>query len=180
MKRRRTLIVSLLLVTALCMGIGYAAVSGTATINGSAALEAQAVNLTITAYNKTDGSTGANGSIGAPGNVVEFSVEGLSQEDNYVTGTFTIKNNNTYPVQLTNAAITYADTQVEGYLNVTCIDENDAELNASTVVIAPNGTTEVEVTVTLEKDYIGDILESVNNAANEAKFTIVITGTATE
>ena len=173
MKRRRTLIVSLLLVTALCMGIGYAAVSGTLVISGTSTYTAQTVTLEATTFTQTtpalDPTPAIKGTLTA-GNPATFTVSGLSLEGDKLVGTITVTNNSKFNVKLTNAAINYTGSQI----SVVCVDTTDAVLSAGNVIIAADGgTKEVKVTITMLKDYIGDLAE------NKETFTITITGEAT-
>lgn len=170
MKRRRTLIVSLLLVAALCMGVGYAAVSGTLTINGTATYTAQTVELTATAFAKTNGE-GA-GTL-TPGNPAALAVTNLSLEGDSLVGTLTVVNNSKFNVNLTNVAITNG-----AYCTVTCLDDTDAALTEKKVILAAEGgTVDLKVSITLNEDYIGQLATA--DPANQETFTIVVTGEAT-
>lgn len=173
MKRRRTLIVSLLLVTALCLGIGYASVDGTVRVDGTAKLHAQTVNLTFTKYVQTSATDGVTGVVtedlvNTPSATATYTVNNLSKANDNVVGTFTIKNNNEYNVALASVACT--ETAGGGYLTITCVEADGTEIDGTTV-LAPGATQDVKVTVTLKNHYTGE-------DANVA-FTVTVTGTAT-
>ena len=56
MKKRRTIIISLLLVAALALGVGYAAVSGSLIIDGKVVASAQPFNVHFTAFQANPGT----------------------------------------------------------------------------------------------------------------------------
>ena len=111
MKKRRTLIISMLLIAALCLGIGYAAVAATdeLTIGGTISADKTLMNNefdedvyfsavdTDTSNLKTSSAT-VSATItpdGAPnngGDVGVFTVTGLAEVGESVTATYTIQN----------------------------------------------------------------------------------------
>ena len=97
MKRRRTLITSLLLVAALVLGIGYAAltdvldINGSATINQSAAEDAFDMDVYFSAaVANEDGNTASVNS--NDNDKASFTVNTLKGKGDKATFTFTIKN----------------------------------------------------------------------------------------
>ena len=97
MKKRRTLIISLLLVAALALGIGYAAltdvldINGTADVNQSAAEEAFNEDVYFSAAVANE--TGNVASVDANDNdMASFTASTLKGKDDVATFTFTITN----------------------------------------------------------------------------------------
>ena len=97
MKRRRTLVISLLLVAALCLGIGYAALSDTLDINGSADVNQsaaeEAFNEDIYFSAAVANQTGNTATLDPTDNdMASFAANTLKTKGDQVTFTFTIKN----------------------------------------------------------------------------------------
>ena len=123
MKKRRTLIISLLLVAALCIGIGYAGVSTQLKIIGTASSDQQAIDVVFTNGSikstastdnvvKTAIQTNSSHAYTAPAVEVKPIVKGLTHQDDSITFTYTITNNNDYAVTLAKPSITLASTTV--------------------------------------------------------------------
>jgi len=96
MKKRRTLIVSLLLIAALALGIGYAAltdvldIQGTAEVNQAAAEDSFNQDVYFSAVSSGEGYTA---SINPDNNDKgTFTVTGLKDKGNVISITYTIKN----------------------------------------------------------------------------------------
>ena len=167
MKRRRTLIVSLLLVTALCMGIGYAAVSQDLYIKGSATAQAQAADIGFTAYAEGSHNTAYSSTI-TPSlsctegtsfdkkTTVNLTATGLTSEDDYVEGTFTVTNYNDCIMYLSTVTTLYGETS--GNVNEASDDYFTVEVSypEGTEVAATNGTATVKVRITLNQNITGD------------------------
>ena len=121
MKKRRTLIISMLLIAALCLGIGYAAVAATdtLTIGGTISANKDLMNnefdedvyfsavVTDTSKLKTSSATVSatitpdNVAPNNGGDVGVFTVTGLAEVGESVTATYTIKNDYTTSVWVT-------------------------------------------------------------------------------
>ena len=100
MKKRRTLIISLLLIAALALGIGYAALSTDLTVSGSVSNAPHPIDVTF-----QEGSISAGAGLAsaeAASRVVctngaksaTFDVAGLVHQGDKVVATFTVVNNN--------------------------------------------------------------------------------------
>ena len=152
MKKRRTLIISLLLVAALCIGIGYAGVSTQLKVIGTASSDQQAINVVFTNGSiKSTASTDnavktaihTNSSHAWTTDTIEVKplVKGLTHKDDSITFTYTITNKNDYAVTLATPKITMASTTV---LKVTT-DMDDI----TTKELAAGDSTTIDVTVRL-------------------------------
>ena len=107
MKKRRTIIISLLLVAALALGIGYAATSGNVKVSGEVYNKPHELKLVFVsgALTATEGDSDdafdasevlcTNGATSAT-----FNVKDLSHNGDFVVATFTVKNTNLYKVTL--------------------------------------------------------------------------------
>ena len=142
MKRRSTLIVTLLLIATLALGVGYAALSRDLVIEGVAKNTPAALNVVFTDNTVKDGT---NQSIkdatilGTPGDfTIGFTAANLSNVNDFVTVTFTIQNKNEYAVKLDDPIIT-GNNKFE----VTAV------WGAEGVELAQNETTTLDVTVKL-------------------------------
>ena len=172
MKRRRTLIISLLLVAAIALGVGYAATTGSIKINGDVSNQPHALNLSFveegaTATQKTeiveaqlDGVAATTESSVAIVNdtITNISVKGIAHKDDYVKTAVVVKNNNEYDVKLLDPTHTtsfpesYDDTMKDFF---TVSYEWD---DASDLVLAKGETKVLYVTVTMAKT-TGETLE---------------------
>jgi|GEM_PF-2190055 len=92
MKKRRTLIISLLLVAALMLGIGYAALSRELIINSTAILSADNNDFEIVFVDGSSSNAMATTSVPTPSRTVSYEVTGLSKKDESVTLTYTVEN----------------------------------------------------------------------------------------
>ena len=117
MKKRRSLIIALLLIAALALGIGYAALSDVLDIQGTAEISAgiaeEAFNQDVYFSNVSSGS-GYTASINADNNdKASFTATGFTQVGDVVAITFTIKNDSEHlaadvtPKLLQNSNETY-------------------------------------------------------------------------
>ena len=124
MKKRRTLIVTLMLVAALALGIGYAAltdvldITGSADVNQSAAEEAFNEDIHFTAAVANE--EGNTASVNSDNNdKASFTINTFKGKDDVATFTFTIKNNGDLDATVTPAiAATNGNTNTE-YFEVT-------------------------------------------------------------
>ena len=99
MKKRRTIVIAFLLIAALALGIGYAAltdvldITGKADINASAAEEAFNEDVYFTAAVANEASTGNTASVNTQDNdKASFTAVNLKGKGDKATFTFTIKN----------------------------------------------------------------------------------------
>ena len=144
MKKNRTIIISLLLIAALALGIGYAATTGKLNIEGVVSTQQQTFEVKFTAYETVSSSTGVTGVPGTlPDKTVSFTVNGMSKANDTITGRFTITNENEFPMYLTGITVNNA---TENVFSVSTTLDNVA---TNPVTIAAGATTTVEVTVTL-------------------------------
>lgn len=158
MKKRRTLIISLLLVAALCLGIGYAAVSETLLWNGT--IENDAVEFVVkfetTAETAVSGAGDAEdkekilslSNPGVPGGrTVAPSVDGLTVVGDAVTFTYTVKNYSNIIVELKELTTDFNNE----YFKLTVGDWDKTVLDV-------NETANVSITVELIK--VSDVIET--------------------
>lgn len=107
MKKRRSTIIAFLLVAALCLGIGYAALTDVLDIQGTAEVNLAGVESDFDAnvyFSAVSSGTGYTASINADNNDKgSFTVNGLTEKDQEITVTFTIKNDHDLPVTVTPA-----------------------------------------------------------------------------
>jgi hypothetical protein len=117
MKKRRTMIISLLLVAALALGIGYAAQSGNVKVNGDVTntphelklvfVKDDDVKITASSITGKDNGTTNSEIIVVDGAVAAtFNVHDLAHKDDYVTAVFKVKNTNDYDVKLLTPTVT--------------------------------------------------------------------------
>ena len=160
MKKRRTLIISLLLVAALALGVGYAAVTGNLFIHGKVTTAKQSFNVVFTAYETAEvhkdaknvreigGSTDA---LGEGVQTLKFFVTGMSYKDESLTGRFTVRNDNDMTMYFTSApVITYATE------NSPFTVTYEWEENVANSGIAPGGFAHVKITVTMTEGITAD------------------------
>lgn len=149
MKKRRTLIISLLLVAALTLGIGYAAltdvldINGTADVNQTAAEEA--FDLDVYFYDAVAGNAEDLASIvDGDNDMASFTANSLKGAGDTATFTFTIKNVSDLEATVTPSLAADGNTNAE-YFTIT------SDWNAQPKVIAAGGTETYTITVTLIK-----------------------------
>lgn len=123
MKKRRTLVISLLLIAALALGIGYAGVSTQLKIIGTASSDQQAIDVVFTAGkiktalsddNDVKANILAKSDAAFTAETIEVKpvVKGLTHKGDSITFTYTISNNNDYAVTLVKPTVLYATTTV--------------------------------------------------------------------
>ena len=148
MKKRRTLVISLLLVAALALGIGYAAVSAQIlTITGTGDLAASNENFVVK-FDNPQSATEATISVDANPVNASISVTGLDVPNESVTVSVDIVNDKAggslYAAEITNIAITQ---DAGGYFHAEVVDQADL-LNT---VLQPGDSVTVEIKITLKK-----------------------------
>ena len=175
MKKRRTLIISLLLIAALCLGIGYASITRDLYVQGTAKTTPADINVVFTdGTSVTDAEAAdvaretaimAASSVGSTGDkVISFNAFGLTNPTESVTAVFHVKNNNSYPVTLTAPAVESGDSNTLNHFAVTVgklqtmVDGTATDLTGN---LAAGGTAFFTVTVTLNSnDSAAEISES--------------------
>lgn len=168
MKRRRTLVISLLLVAALCLGIGYAALSdtldieGSATVNQSAAEDAfdEDIYFSAAVANETGNTADVDD---ADNDKASFSANTLKTKGDKVTFTFTIQNDCDLAAQVTPALASEGGNTNATYFSIS----SDWAGQPKTIAAGQSAT----YTVTVE--LIATPTETI-----EGSFHIVLTATA--
>ena len=163
MKKRRFLIVSLLLIAALTLGIGYAALSRELVINSSANLSVNQEDFAILFTDAQSGSNAATASVTANGLGGNYTVTGLSKQGDAVTITYTITNQ--------TADVTAA---------LTGVSQNPGTLNigeGTAVVGNPSDFFQKDVTISkYDEETSTDVVYDANSAT---PFTLAPGKTAT-
>lgn len=162
MKKRRTLIISLLLVAALCLGVGYAAISVSDIIYGSVEMAANEdftvdfINVKVnngTEQAIVEGTpvTGDWGKIAFAGasskiNMDLKTYDGFNAAGDTVTLEFTIKNTSTdslYVAELVKAGVVLADYTITRADNSAVTEGTDYYLEATATLKNSTGTTTI-------------------------------------
>ena len=115
MKRRRTLIISLLLIAALALGIGYAALSTELTVTGSVTNQPHPINVVYTGNADVITVDGDHAEARGASNVIctadaksaTFNVAKLAHNGDFVVAEFEVINKNEYKVQMEAPTVTY-------------------------------------------------------------------------
>ena len=175
MKKRRTLIVSLLLVAALALGIGYAALTDTLNITGTASVaqEAGEEAFEIDVYfSKAIAGTGATAAVGADKDTATMTVnaDALKEVGDEVIATYTIKSDSDLAVVITNPTTTngYITNDNTEYFQVTTNWVADHTLTPDST-----GTATVDITVTVK-------LIKTPSVAQDVEFGIQLNATSVD
>lgn len=197
MKKRRTIIISLLLVAALALGIGYAVQTGTVELNGEVSNKPHAVKLVFVENgSKINGSlvTGDNGVTSTSSNNELIVVDGahtatldisdLAHQNDYITAYFRIKNTNNYNVTLdedpdkaANLTISNKDgtlaNEGQKFFSVTAewIKQDDTDVEANNLILSTNQTKTLKVTITMTKTTAETL---------EGRYVLTVTGTSAQ
>ena len=157
MKKRRTLIISLLLVAALALGVGYAAVSDTLDIIGNIEADGDEMNETFDGlvYFSNAEVTGKSANVTAEASVSgtnndtgNYGISKLKAVGDYAAVTFTIKNEYTETVW-----VTVPDSHEHDTESCITIESN----YTAPIEIVGGGTATFTITVTLESLTTTDI-----------------------
>ena len=149
MKKRRSLIISLLLVAALTLGIGYAAltdvldINGTADVNQTAAEEAFDVDVYFYEATANDAENVAS-IVDGDKDMASFTASNLKGAGDKATFTFTINNDGDLATKVTPTLAADGNNNPE-YFTIT------SDWNAQPKTIAAGGSETHTVTVTLIK-----------------------------
>ena len=149
MKKRRTLIISLLLVAALALGIGYAALTDVLDINGSAdvyqAAAEEAFNEDVYFSAAVANEDGNVASVDANDNdMASFTASTLKGKGDYATFTFIITNDGDVDAVVTPSFASDGNTNAE-YFSIV------SDWNAQPKTLKAGESLEYTVTVTLLK-----------------------------
>ena len=160
MKKRRTLIISLLLVAALALGIGYAAYTVNLEIAGNVSVgaPAPAVVFSEVSENVVSGgiSSGNNyGKTSTGAQSIDLNVGGFRNPGDQVDVTYTVKNNHDFPVTVSNPTVSYTNTgtNYDSNISITAGTWNgltDGQIPAN------GGTATFTVTVKLNQSFATD------------------------
>ncbi len=172
MKNRRIILISFLLVTTLCMGIGYAELQDTLSVKGNGSVEAESAEVALDAdvYFSNAQATNATDTASISddndndNDTATFTVNSLQGKDDSATFTFTIINDGDLPVSIPKPTI----TDPEDYFDITTDwGEEAKELEGG------GATLTFTVTVTLN----ATPTETVTMSASTISFTATAGGT---
>ena len=170
MKKRRTLIISLLLVAALALGIGYAALTDVLDIQGTAEISAgiaeEAFNQDVY-FSKVEPGSGMTASIVENNNDKgTFTATGFSQVGDKCSVTFTIKNDSEH--YAANVTPKLLQNSNEEYFTVS------SDWKSTMQTIEAGGEKTITVTVELKK------LPTAAEGKTSASFNIELTAVTAE
>lgn len=168
MKKRRTLIISLLLVAALALGIGYAGLSGQVTVNGKVKNKPHAVELVFVkdaSVKITASAVGTDNGVGGVASTTNtldvtdghdtatFNVSDMAHKGDYITAHLKIKNNNQYDVVVGEPTTNYIlpDGTAQFFTVTTAwIDRTgDSVVNEADLTLGHDEVLEFTVTITM-------------------------------
>lgn len=152
MKNKKTFVGIALLILVLVLGIGYAAITSSLNINGTAKATTDDSNFKVVFTGVTDPATATNGvtaTATADSTTATLNVEGLTTKGQTKTATFTIANKSPELKAL-------VDVKTKSITNTEFFAINAEVKNADTA-LAPDGETTVTVTVELVKTPIAPV-----------------------
>ena len=174
MKKRRTLIISLLLVAALCVGIGYAGFSSRMVINGEAILPGvQESGVVFVDAEKTAGTDKVSINVsGQDSNSLTVNVSGFEFVGDYATVVATIENPHAFEVTITEPAVKFfaadgAEIQASPYFTVEILDAPAKIAEAVDANTPATATLTFKVTAT-----------DITSTANTQNFTVSFVASA--
>ena len=166
MKKRRTLIISLLLVAALMLGIGYAALSRELIVSSTAILNPNNDDFKVefTSASTSDDAK-ATASIAASKTTANYEIKGLSKQGDDVTMTFIVTNNTAdvnaelIGLSMTEGSLFIGDgTSTTGvvsdyFTKTVTVTHEDGDLwsESTHITLAPGETATVKIVVTLKQ-----------------------------
>lgn len=176
MKKRRTIIISLLLVAALALGVGYAYTTGVASVNVTASNTPDAIDLEFATGGvckiiDTEGTPEAIGksTVGEGGyDDISFHANNLQNTGDYVVAEFVVVNNNNFDVRVHKPTVVSQPTNFNFEIQNWQGDGDDIN-DTTDITLAPSGTTTFRVKVSLKEASPDSITET---------FTINISGDA--
>ena len=167
MKKRRTLVISALLVAALALGIGYAALSQEVKITGDIASSAVIFDVQFTSsemevsavtpgYETEIERLSSKGTTGSP--MIHLKAAGLKEAGDKVTYTLVLTNKSDIDVTLTALQLVDSDTSEAIDLTDTdALNEHFAPFTfkvtgcSAAQELAPNGTTTITIEISLSE-----------------------------
>lgn len=179
MKKRRTIIISLLLVAALALGIGYAATSGDVSVNGKVKNHPHELKLVFEKNDVDDakiiesrvGTVEGSGSesvshtldVTDGADFATFNISDLAHKDDYIKAVLTVKNTNQYDVVLTETPTpTYSWTKGSNFFVVSTewVDDDPSDgLTEEDLTLEYNQTKRIYVTITMTAEATAADLE---------------------
>ena len=119
MKKRRTLIISLLLIAALALGIGYAAISGDLVVTGKVVTKAQPFNVHFVEFGKTTSSAVLSNSPtiacdtalseSNPAKSIMLNIADMASAGDEVSAVLKVRNDNDDTMNVSVASIKYGN-----------------------------------------------------------------------
>lgn len=160
MRKRRTIIISLLLVAALCLGIGYAGFALDMLISGAATLRGEAPNVvfstaTVTTPSDEEAEIRTRTKVTGMGTeTLNINTAGFASVGDKLVLNVTIKNNHNFEVNVSKPTVDL--TQIAGvdYFSVTTTWGNTDK------VIAANGSETFTLTIELVKDTSDELTQN--------------------
>ena len=172
MKKRRLAIVAFLLCACVGLGIGYAALSDTLTINGDITVKPHSADFSVH-FTEVKASSKTTTAIQTDTTVATFTSTQLSAANDQAYAIIEVKNSSTgYKAQMADFTISSTvDPSIQNFFEVKC---EYVELNADgvtyDVIAAPlldvSETTLVRVTVTLKVQPVEEIIYKFTLTAN--------------
>ena len=163
MKKRRTLVISLLLIAALALGIGYAAFTSTMAINGEVQMGgiASQVNFSKAEVNTNDSTAEVVSTIinGVGTKTLEINMSGFVHSGHAVVIDVEVSNPHDFSVKLINGKITADEKTNESGTKYFDIDVLGDVLD-SEPTIAANGTVSFQTKVTCNATSPVDLTEN--------------------
>ena len=159
MKKRRTLVISLLLIAAIALGVGYAAISGALIIDGKVVAKAQPFNVHFVAFAAGESSAELSNvpaiscdtalSTDSPAKTVMLNIRDMASVGDSVEATLTVKNENDTTMYVSVETILYGATA--GAVTGTDPDKFTVTTTWGNTVkaIEPNATEDITLTVTM-------------------------------
>jgi len=179
MKKRRTLIISMLLIAALCLGIGYAAVTGSLIVDGKVVASAQPFNVHFVAFQANTG-TGVISNVpevscdtilstSNPAKSIMLNVRNMASDGDKVSATLTIKNDNDCDMYVSVDTVLYGETAGAVTSNVANYFEVTTDWGTDVKTIAKGGTETITVSIEMLKscteDYSGFFRVTLNGTS---------------
>ena len=177
MKKRRTLIISLLLVAALALGIGYAALSTELTVTGSVTNQPHPINVVYTGVADVLSVDGDSDEAAAASSIIctadaksaTFNVAKLAHNGDYVIGEFEVINKNEYSVKMENPTVSYTG---DDFYNVETYWVDGSGVKQDTApVLTKNQTAKfyvkVMMDITTANTMSGDFTVSIKGESNQ-------------
>ena len=151
MKNRKIVVIAFLVVASLLLGIGYAALTDTLDITGSADVNVsdlekeyeEDIYFSAAVANETGNTASINGD---NNDKASFSAKALVKKDDVATFTFTIQNDSAHTVSVQPKLNAASGNTNPEYFSIV------SDWDGATKTIAPNGEITYTLTVTLLKD----------------------------